>query len=356
MRTASSDFIEKQNALIGKPIWLYRAAIDDDPDHDLFLAAYHQDVEFFKDAATAQTYTAFPITHSDVRESNEGGENAPSLTIGNVSREIQAYLELYDGLRGRKVTIRQVDADLLDDSNAYYEQVFWIDSVVADETSATFRLSSRMDRLGRNLQRRHVARNHCECPYKKRGCWLADGAGGWEAAAGFVADKAPLYLARTVSDAVTGIGVLIAHVTFRPVDIYHLTKANGTLIIEIACDDPTKLTTDSQIEISSSGGEDSEEWSLTDITSLGITSGWQTFELALAAWGTSGGELDPTAINFLRIYSVTTGTATLQWRNAYIQIAGMDACDKTLRNCRLHGNARRYGGFPGVPKSKIIGI
>lgn len=121
-----------------------------------------------------------------------------------------------------------------------------------------------------------------------------------------------------------------------------LTKANGTFFIDIKCSDPTLISSDSQIEISSSGRFDANEWHFPDLTNLtardesdalvatSITATYQTFELAMSVFVTTGGELDVNVINWIRVFNISsTGNgndenASLSWRNAQIRIGDDD--------------------------------
>ena len=109
--------------------------------------------------------------------------------------------------------------------------------------------------------------------------------------------------------------------SFTPVNCQGLTKANGYLVIELKCSNPSILhPTNAQIEITSSGGFDSNEWSVTPPS--GITTDWKTFIIPLSSAVTYGGELDVTAINYIRWYNFTTdGSVTIYWKNAHIRYA-----------------------------------
>lgn len=37
-----------------------------------------------------------------------------------------------------------------------------------------------------------------------------------------------------------------------------------------------------------------------------------------------------------------------------VNTASFPTCDGTLENCRERGNTKRYGGFPGIPRSRVI--
>lgn len=180
------EFTAEKNAETNAPIWLYRVSIDGVEANDVFLAESRTDVPFFKDEDTPEIYQAFPITHEGIGQNSLGEIESLKITVGNALREFQAFIELNDALRGRKVTIRLVFRSMIDDPDAYREEIFYIDSVAANESGASFTLKPKLDILSVVLPRRRYLRDHCAWYYKREGCWLADGDGGWEAPDGFV--------------------------------------------------------------------------------------------------------------------------------------------------------------------------
>jgi len=366
-QSPSADFITEKNAETNKPIFLYRVQIAADPDadgaeDDLYLAEYDEDVEFFKDENTAQTYTKFPITHESVSENTGLVVDTVQVSVMNVSREIQAYLEANDGLIGRKVTIRQVFADYLTDPDAYIEDIFFIDSVPSyDEKVINFTLTSKFDLLKLTLPRRYYRRDFCQWKYKDQGCWLDDGDGTFSWPTPFSADTTWLW--GTERTGVSDPGDLVnytaqATTKFVSVNLKMLTKANASLKIDLKCDVPARLTSTGQIEITSSGTCDDEEWYYTNPAGLTITDTYQTFTIPLSSFVNEGGGLDVTAINYIRWWNYATDTVNLYWKNAkiYWTTSGTfpDECRKTLVECRRHNNQARFGAFPAVPNRRVF--
>jgi len=190
-RTITSDFEAEKNKETNKPIWLYRIETTDDRVNDLFLAEYDEDVDFYKDDSTPQTYTAFDITHQSISQSRDSEIAELVITVSNVNRSIQSYLEYHDGLRGKKVTIRQVWYDHLDDPYTYIEDEYWIDYPQVKDGGRTidFHLTGKLDILQIRLPRRLYSRNHCPWIYKGRGCWKeGTGSVDYEEPDGFDAD------------------------------------------------------------------------------------------------------------------------------------------------------------------------
>jgi len=484
-----------EQILIGTETTRYTITAVTDDTH-IEVTPAHPDNQAGKSYVISRQYLRFPITHSGIGENTEGSVDTMNVSVANASREIQAQLELRDGLLERMVTIRQVFANHLNDPTCYIEEKRFIDSVEANVAAVTFTLTSKLDLLDIRIPRRNYMRDHCAWEYKNNdgGCWPSGGApatfrtdsvllhaaevsglttlplylgtitantSDWsvnaaEAQVSFAPVSIPeldetdadLIIDMMVSDPtklqtgtaqieisssgthdsnewaipaadidaldlttawqtftipltncleewgtldknainylrwyhfstgnrikihwrnayIRAIGtVSIAPAKFRTVDCKGLTKANGTLTIDLKCDEPTKISADSQIELTSTGTPDVEEWHLLDLTGTAwnnetqaITAAWQTFTVPLAAWATTGGELDVEGINFLRVYALSTDATplSLDWRNAALSWPSVtDTCDKTLRNCRWHNNAARFGGFPGIPSRRTM--
>lgn len=104
-----------------------------------------------------------------------------------------------------------------------------------------------------------------------------------------------------------------------PKDCMGLTKANGTLLIELKCDDPSSLKSQGQIEITSSGGSNTNEWGINAPYDQ-ISTEWQAFERPLSSAVTTGGELNVAAINYLEWWNdLWSGSTTIYWRRAYLK-------------------------------------
>lgn len=104
-----------------------------------------------------------------------------------------------------------------------------------------------------------------------------------------------------------------------PKDCTGLTKANGTLIIDLKTDEPGQLTSNGEIELTSSGGPGTNEWHVA-VPYTSLTTAYQTFEIPLSSAGTTGGELNVAAINYLRWFNYGRGgNIHIEWRRASIK-------------------------------------
>ena len=167
MRSINSTFKAEKNSSTNKPIRLYTLENYDGASNNLNLAEYDTDIVF-----NGITYTRFPITIDMISENNKSMIDTVNLTISNVSRVIQSYLESYD-LRGKKVSIKTVWANQLADANAYIEDVLYIDSYTADQNNVSFILTTKFDVLDVELQLRRYSRNYCNWKFKGTECGYA---------------------------------------------------------------------------------------------------------------------------------------------------------------------------------------
>ena len=154
----------EKNKEANQPIFLYTIHEYNGTD-DLRLAEYDHDIVF-----AGLTYTTFPISHEFISENTQGEIASVKVQLSNVSRLIQAYLEDYD-FRGKKVTIKRVWRDQLGDSDAYTEDVYYIDNYTADQKDVGFTLSSKFDVLDLELPARKYSRNYCAWKFKSSECF-----------------------------------------------------------------------------------------------------------------------------------------------------------------------------------------
>lgn len=167
MRDADSTFISEKNAQANKPIRLYTLHDYDGAGNNLRFAEYDADVSY-----DSLTYTKFPVTFDVISENNKGAIDAVKVTLANVSRLIQSYLEDYD-LRGKKVTIKTVWSNQLADTTAYIDDVFYIDSYTADQENVSFNLTTKFDVLDVELPLRRFSRHYCHWRFKGTECGYA---------------------------------------------------------------------------------------------------------------------------------------------------------------------------------------
>ena len=153
MRTdASVNYIAEKNKQSNKPVFLYTVCNYDGNGADLHFAEYDTDVEL-----DGITYTKFPIAHEYIGENSQGQIDEVHITIANVTRMIEAYLQMYNGLRDRKVHIMHGWIDQLD-MDDFIKETYWIDYAESDEDTVKFVLNSRYNILNIELPGRRYNR------------------------------------------------------------------------------------------------------------------------------------------------------------------------------------------------------
>lgn len=155
MKNLSNSFITEKNKRTNKPIVLFTLHDYDGAGTNLYFTEYDSDVTY-----NGVTYTRFPIKYDTVGENTQGQVDSVRITLGNVSRIIQAYLETYD-FSDKKVTISIVWANLLSDVDAHLDYTFHIDTYSSDANNAEFILTTRLDVLDKFLPGGIYLRTHC---------------------------------------------------------------------------------------------------------------------------------------------------------------------------------------------------
>jgi len=163
-------FISEKNKPSNAPIYLY-TLYEYDGTNNLYFAEWSENVTY-----DGQVYTAFPINHNEIGENSQNEIDEVNISLSNVSRLIQYYLENYD-LRGKKVKITLVWLAEIDDADANVSWDYFIDSYTADEQTVQLRLRPKTDVLGATLPARTYSRNYCQWKFKSDECGY-DGAEG----------------------------------------------------------------------------------------------------------------------------------------------------------------------------------
>jgi lambda family phage minor tail protein L len=167
-----ASFVTEKNKLEGHtPLRLFAMEYGDSVASWIYLAAWNDNIDYFQPGtATAQTYTKAPI---EVSQMERGGINeipGLTLTISGVDRTMVAYLELYDGLRGRAVKIVRTFDSLLADSNANVVETYYVDGTGAAAQAVEFRLVPRTVFYQIKTPSRAFRRNQCQWDFKASEC------------------------------------------------------------------------------------------------------------------------------------------------------------------------------------------
>jgi lambda family phage minor tail protein L len=168
MRTLSTEFRAEKEKLTNRPIRLFIIEAGSLGLTILRYAEYGQDVVF--PTTAGNTYYAVPIQSEPVTENMSQEVDSVTVSIANVDRALTYYLELYDGLRGSKVTIRTVFADLLDHADAFTDDIFYVASSSISAQVAVFNLKSKMDLLNVTIPLRRFYREVCQWKFGGTEC------------------------------------------------------------------------------------------------------------------------------------------------------------------------------------------
>jgi len=166
MYTQDNTFKTEKNKSSNQPIYLYTIE-DYNGSVDLNLAEWDTDITY-----DGVTYTKFPIKHDDIGENSQGEIANFKVTVSNVNRIIQAYLEGYD-LRGKKVTITLVWANQLNDADTNIKFIYYIDNYIVTQDAVEFVLSGKYDIIDLTLPRGIYNRNYCRWKFKSTECGYA---------------------------------------------------------------------------------------------------------------------------------------------------------------------------------------
>lgn len=182
----NTTFMEEKNAPVNYPCLLYTVhdCLPEDTQYtgsgtNLYIAGYKEDITY-----NSILYKAYGVSHDAVTENASAEIDSVRFQMTNVSRLIQAYLESYSWL-GKKVSIKRIWLNQLDDPNAYFEDLFYIDRYSADRKAATFILTSKVDIMKLLLPRCRYMRNACRFRYKGKGCWTGSSS-PWSEPSGWI--------------------------------------------------------------------------------------------------------------------------------------------------------------------------
>jgi phage-related protein len=194
MRDLNSIYITEKNKQENSPVRLYEIEDYDGLGTNLYLAENDEDVLFgelnyltdkndnyitdkdgnriLANYVSQTTYVRFPILCDRISENSQSQIDTVRLVLANISQLIQGYLHQYD-FRGKKVTIKTVWSNILDDEDVILEDIYYVDSYVADIKNVTFTLSSKFDVMDVELPFGRYARTYCRWKFKSTECGYA---------------------------------------------------------------------------------------------------------------------------------------------------------------------------------------
>lgn len=165
MKNVVDNFKIQKNAPLTKPIFLYAIQYDPVGNRWLRLTAWPTTVIF-----DGETYKPYVIRHGAIKETLSGKIEKLSLTIGNVDRELQYYLDNYNGLKEKTIVITMVFEDTLNDPTCYDSYTYLVEQSSSDKRTAVLALGSSLDVLNITLPRRKFFRAYCQFRYKGLEC------------------------------------------------------------------------------------------------------------------------------------------------------------------------------------------
>ncbi|MDD4980704.1 MAG: hypothetical protein PHC54_05500 [Candidatus Omnitrophica bacterium] len=155
---ANDAFKQETRKRATQPIFLYTIYDYDGAGSNKYFAAYDINVTF---GDPPIEYTKFPVTHDEITENISGEIDNTKVQLSNISRLIEYYLQNYD-LRGKKISIKMVFANLLDDPDTYIEFSNYIDSYTSNVKDVIFNIMSKFDIFNVQIPGRIFIKSHCQ--------------------------------------------------------------------------------------------------------------------------------------------------------------------------------------------------
>jgi lambda family phage minor tail protein L len=156
-RDFTDDFVEEKNKQTNRPVHLFKVLNFDGASNNLLYTDHDADITF-----NSETYYAFPIAFDSVSENSDGSIDSIKLSVSNVNRTIQAYLESYD-LRGKTLEIYTVFLDLIADPTSLRKDIFVIDSYATQtDLRIIFNCTSIFDLLKTQIPNQTYSRYYCQ--------------------------------------------------------------------------------------------------------------------------------------------------------------------------------------------------
>lgn len=115
------------------------------------------------------TYQPFPITIGQTSEDTETTLPTPTLTVANITREVQAFILHYRGLLDETVFVRLVSEATLGDSGSVDVFEAQIEGLTSDREKVVFTLT-QLQVLNLDFPNRRFARARCPFVWGSKEC------------------------------------------------------------------------------------------------------------------------------------------------------------------------------------------
>jgi phage-related protein len=378
------EFTETKNLQVNSPVWLFHVeCADASGESDLFLTTGDADIQYFRfdDAGNSypQVYEAWPeLSHDGLQFASNLEIQRPEVTLSNVSREIQAFLQSKNFLRGRVVRVIRTFRNLLNNAQACDIRRYKINSHSANANVVKFTLAGELDIMNRVLPSRYFYR---KCGngvvYKGRRCWISNGDGTYSMPPGFSIDRYFFWqpTVNTTSMPLSNTNQLL-QLIIHPLNMPTLNKNTDSIRFDLRVNligVPNNNTS-------------WHNWPITFYFGNGIAFndvGIATYSTNLSAVlqsinvvnnvtlpfadFTTFAPIDVSSIRYfgVRIQRLNNPIGMTSWnfevgnteflmQNPNPQGDGNpDTCGRTLFECRRHNNVARFGGFPSIPNKAL---
>ncbi len=171
MKTLPANIILEKNKIATANPWLVLLDITLTDDTNIYLVNNTEDIVF-----QGRVYTAIAFKLDPTNISGSGKIPSVQLSISNVTRVLQAYLEALEGAVDSEITITVVNAALLAENYAELQMTFSVLSTKADAYFVVFTLGAPNPLRKRFPLHRYIA-EHCNWKFLAREC----NYGGWQA-------------------------------------------------------------------------------------------------------------------------------------------------------------------------------
>lgn len=157
---------KNQLATTERFIWLYEIFVPSTPTTTTYrLTKQVESISF-----DGQIYSPFPISHNTIVRDNTGDLPTTTLTVSNMTREVIATLENYDGLVGQRVRIILTHSLLLAGGGVVLaEEDFEVIHSSANAEAVTLQLGT-MNLFDSFVPKNRMARYHCRHLYQGAAC------------------------------------------------------------------------------------------------------------------------------------------------------------------------------------------
>lgn len=155
-------------------VWLYEITVPSDPPTIYRITSNPGAVTFGQtEDGDALTYSPFPVTHGTIDLDSSGDLPQTTITASNVSRELIATLENYNGLLGQPVRIILAHSLSLGTAGvAVAEEDFRVIGAQATDASVALTLGS-VDLFAAPVPKTRMTRFHCRFVYRSGECGYA---------------------------------------------------------------------------------------------------------------------------------------------------------------------------------------